>query len=125
MNGNYIEIEGKYYAIDVAKMIEFITEDGDSTQAINQTYGIPMVDGAAGEIKLVSKEVSETKDGVSENMSNIRYNIISNLLNLIVIPISDGNGGLILTDSLKNMHLGQVISFNTLYTMGIIYEIED
>ena len=38
---NYLEINGKYYAVDMDKVVEFIGEDTASVvQAINQTYGI-------------------------------------------------------------------------------------
>lgn len=126
MNTNYIDIDGKYYGIDVEKIMEFVSEDSDSTQTISQNYGIPITEDAAqSSIKLISKEVSETKDNISENLSNIRYTLVTTLLNLILVPISDGNGNLILTETLKNMHVGQAISFNTLIEMGIIYEIEN
>lgn len=126
MDTNYITIDGKYYAVDVEKMIEFISENNDSVQTISQNYGIPLSeDAATANIKLISKEVSETKSTVSENLSNIRFNLITTLLNMILVPISDGNGNLILTDTLEGMHIGQAISFNTLLVMGIIYEINN
>lgn len=126
MDSNYIEIDGKYYGIDLEKIMEFVVDDNVSSQTITQTYGIPLSEDAqTTNIKLITKEVAESKDTVNENMSNIRFTLISNFLNLILIPISDGSGSLILTDSLKNMHLGQVMAFNTLFEMGIIYEIED
>jgi hypothetical protein len=40
-------------------------------------------------------------------------------------PLSDGTGNVIVAESMKTLHLGQVISFNTLFAMGIIYEIDD
>lgn len=127
MNGNYLEIEGKYYAIDMDKVIEFISENGSSTQTISQNYGIPFSDkGPLGDdIRLISKEVSETKESVSENMSNLRYSLLTYLLNIIMAPLSDGTGNVIVAESMKGLHLGQVISFNTLFEMGIIYEIDN
>jgi len=127
MNNNYLEIEGKYYAIDMDKVIEFISENGTSTQTISQNYGIPFTnEGAIGdEIRLISKEVSETKESVSENMSNLRYSLLTYLLNILLAPLSDGTGNVIVVESMKTLHLGQVISFNTLFEMGIIYEIDN
>lgn len=127
MDTNYVEIDGKYYALDMDKILEFISEDESSTQTINQNYGIPLIenDQIGTDIKLISKEVSETKERVSENMSNLRYSIVSYLINMLMAPLSDGSGNIILNESLKTLHLGQVISFNTLVEMGIIYEIDN
>lgn len=127
MNSNYLEIEGKYYAINMDKVIEFISEDEGSVQTISQNYGIPLTQNGSlnDEFKLISKEVSEQKEHVSETMSNLRYSLLTYLLNIILAPLSDGNGNVIMTESLKTLHLGQVISFNTLFVMGIIYEIEN
>jgi len=127
MNSNYLEIEGKYYAINMDKVIEFISEDEGSVQTISQNYGIPLTQNGSlnDEFKLISKEVSEQKEHVSETMSNLRYSLLTYLLNIILAPLSDSNGNVIVAESLKTLHLGQVISFNTLFEMGIIYEIEN
>lgn len=127
MDNNYLEIEGKYYAINIDKVIEFISEDGGSTQAISQSYGIPFTDNGpvSNDIQLISKEVSETKEAISENMSNLRYSLLTYLLNILMAPLSDGTGNVIVAESMKTLHLGQVISFNTLFEMGIIYEIDN
>ena len=127
MNLNYLEIEGKYYAIDMGKVIEFITESDSSTQTINQTYGIPLKENGTldGDIRLISKDISETKESVSENMSNLRYSLLTYLLNILMSPLSDGSGNIVVAESMRTLHLGQVISFNTLFEMGIIYEIEN
>lgn len=127
MNSNYLDIEGKYYAIDMDKVIEFISENGESTQTISQNYGIPYNDKGpiSDEIRLISKEVSETKETVSESMSNLRYSLLTYLFNILLSPLSDGTGNVIVAESMKTLHLGQVIAFNTLFEMGIIYEIDN
>ena len=128
MDNNYLSINNKLYAIDLEKVMEFITKPQDVVQTINQSYGVPMTQDeenitTLGDIQLLSKEVSETKNNTSEVQSTLRYNIISNILNLVLMPISDGEGVIMINDS-SSMHLGQRLSFNTLYEMGIIYEIE-
>lgn len=127
MNGNYLDVDGKYYGINMDKVIEFISESSNSTQSITQNYGIPFQAGEkiSDDFRLISKEVSETKENINENMSNLRYSILTYLLNTIMAPLSDGSGNVIVTESLKTLHLGQVIAFNTLFEMGIIYEMED
>ena len=128
MDNNYLSINNKLYAIDLEKVMEFITKPQDVVQTINQSYGVPMTQDEVnittlGDIQLLSKEVSETKNNTSEVQSTLRYNIISNILNRVLMPISDGEGVIMINDS-SSMHLGQRLSFNTLYEMGIIYEIE-
>jgi hypothetical protein len=127
MNPNYLEIDGRYYAINMDKVIEFVSESENSVQTISQNYGIPiMSDGTTGhDITLISKEVSEQKERVSETMSNVRYSLLTYLFNLLLSPLSDGNGNLIVAETMKTLHLGQVVAFNTLFEMGIIYEIEN
>lgn len=125
MNGNYLSISGKYYAIDLNKIIEFIGNSTTTVQNIHQVYGYgDESDIENGEMKLVNKEISESKENVNEVVISNRYNLVTTLLNLILIPISDSNGELILTENLNNMHIGQKLSFNTLIDMGILYEIE-
>lgn len=121
---NCIEINGNFYAIDLHKIMDFINQSQDVTQTINQTYGIPLShDGVCvSDFQLVNKEVSEIKSNGSEFMANIRYNLITNFLNLVLLPISDGDS-LITVMNKESMHVGQRFAFNTLYEMGIIYEI--
>lgn len=118
---NYFTINGKSYAIDLEKLIQFIGKDGSSMSSISQSYGID----SDTSLSLINKEVTETKENVSDVMSNYRYNVITNILNLILMPISDGNGALIITEDSLQMHLGQKIAFNTLIAMEIIYEIDE
>jgi hypothetical protein len=126
MNSNFLEIDGKYYSINMDKVIEFITEGESSTQTISQNYGLPIDDEGkvSPDIKLISKDVSETKESVNENLSNLRYSILTYFLNILMTPLSDGAGNIILNESMKTLHFGQVLAFNTLYEMEIIYEIE-
>ena len=90
MNENYLEVDGKYYGINMDKVIEFISESSNSTQSITQNYGIPFQAGdkISDDFRLISKEVSETKENVNENMSNLRYSILTYLLNTIMAPLS-------------------------------------
>lgn len=120
---NYFDVNGKYYAIDLDKFMEYVGRDKSVIQTINQTYDIQTDESGDTNIALVSKDVSEASDNISEVMSNYRYTMLTNILNLVIVPISDGVGSIMLTDDTKNMHLGQRIAFNTLVEMGIIYEV--
>ena len=84
---NYLEINGKYYAVDMDKVVEFIGEDTASVvQAINQTYGIQEDENgfSTGDMHLLQKDVTETKENVGSTMSGYRYNLITNMLGLVL-----------------------------------------
>lgn len=117
---NYLEIGGKYYAMDIDKIIEFVTANCDSVdQEINQKYGL--VDG---QFQLTTKEVKETKEGDNSTAMTCRYNIITNTLALILTPTTDVGDEIMNLGDLTSLTIGQRIAFNTLIGMGIIYEIE-
>lgn len=117
---NYIAINGKNYALDLEKFIEFCSGEQNVVSSITQTYGL----NEDSNMVLVNKEVGESKESVNEVMSSYRYNTLTNVLNLLLVPISDGTGSIILTEDTNNMHFGQKLAFNTMLEMGIIYEID-
>ncbi len=119
---NYLEFDGKYYAFSLEKMMEFIfkTDENEKESIITQNYGILEDDN----LGLMSKEVSEKTYSISDTKSNYRYNIITSMINLITVPITDGSGSALLTNNSSEMYLGQRIAFNTLLENEIIYEID-
>lgn len=125
MTTNYLSINDKYYAVDVNKIFEFIDGVGCTVQNIHQVYGISSAEKEKNDaLQLITKEISESKEDVNEIISTNRYNLIITFLNLILMPISDANGDIVVTRDFSNMHIGQKLSFNTLLEMGVIYEIE-
>lgn len=135
MMENSFTFNGKYYAVSVDAFMKAVSskedDENDKQTTISQSYGIPLVtiqgddkQPATDSIKLISKDITETSSNVNEVMSTYRYSLINNLLNILVTPISDGTGAVILTNSPGEMHFGQKLAFNTLFEMGIIYEIE-
>lgn len=125
MTTNYLSINDKYYAVDVNKIFEFIDGVGSTVQNIHQVYGISSDEKEKNDtLQLITKEISESKEDVNDIISTNRYNLIITFLNLILMPISDANGDIVVTRDFSNMHIGQKLSFNTLLEMGIIYEIE-
>lgn len=126
MNGNYLSISGKYYGLDLNKVMEFVGNSTTTVQNIHQVYQYSdEEDVMNGEMRLSSKEISESKENVNEVIMSNRYNLITTVLNLILIPISDSSTGeIIVTDKLTSMNIGQKLAFNTLIDMGILYEIE-
>ena len=129
---NYLNFDGKYYAVDFEKIMNFVSNssrsESDDENTISQIYGIPVLDGENDDIddtiKLIRKEVTETKRSYNDTMSNYRYGLVMNFLNMLMQPISDGSGSVMLTNNSNDMHIGQRLAFNTLFEMEIIYEIE-
>lgn len=125
MTTNYLSIDDKYYAVDVNKIFEFIGGVGSTVQNIHQVYEISSDEKEKNDaLQLITKEISESKEDANDIISTNRYNLIMTFLNLILMPISDGNGEIVVTRDFFLMHIGQKLSFNTLLEMGIIYEIE-
>lgn len=123
---SYLSINGKYYAVDMDKVMEFIEGAGGGyVQSINQTYGMVGENTDSTDFKLIQKEVTETKDRLDETICGYRYSIITNMLNLALTSITEvGEDSMALVNQFELYGVGQKIAFNTLVGMGIIYEIE-
>jgi hypothetical protein len=122
----YLGINGKYYAVDMDKVTEFVQGTGNSVvQSINQTYGMVGDDVDSADFKLIQKEVTETKDSLDTTMCGYRYNIITNMLGLALASFTDvGDDTIQVVNQFDMYGAGQKMAFNTLLGMGIIYEIE-
>lgn len=123
---NYLKINNKYYALDLEKIIEFISANSENEKSkentITETYGSISEDSP--EFALLHKTVEDKTYGLKDVMSNYRYNVIMSLLNLILQPIGDGSGSVMLTNNTNEMFFGQILVFNTLLKNEIIYEID-
>ena len=127
MDGNYIEFEGKSYAIDVEKLISVVTKTNESVKDRTkvETWGYAADDDGDADFKVLQKEISESVSDGTDTYSTIRYDLIKNLLNLIVSPIADENGNVFRINSFEDMFFGQILSFNTLVNEGIIIEVTE
>ena len=127
MDGNYVEFEGKTYAIDVEKLIQIATKTSDSVKDKTkvETWGYTTDDDGQGDFRVLQKEISESISDGTETFSTIRYDLIKNLLNLIVSPIADDNGNVMRINSFEDMFFGQLLAFNTLINEGIIIEVSE
>lgn len=121
-----IEFEGKTYAIDVEKLIKVATKtnEGIKDRTKVETWGYASDGDNEPEFKVVQKEISESTSDGTDTYSTIRYDLIKNLLNLIVSPIADENGNVFRITSFEDMFFGQMLAFNTLINEGIIIEVE-
>lgn len=117
-----IDIDGKYYMLDLDKLMAWVVETPASEKNINTitTMSYPITNEDDNE--LVEKEVSETKSTLNEVMNNVRYDLIRNLLNILFTTFTDDMGQIV-TLNIDNLTLAQKIVFNTLLNKKIIIEI--
>lgn len=128
-----IDIDGIYYYIDTEKLFDFLcsmkTDNKNESQTIVQAYGYPR--NQMGEFnvdekfQLLTKEVSEGKQGLADTQMNLRYDMFKTLLSVLVdVSQNDyGSGGEHYDDfTLNDLTFGQRIALNTLMNLGIIAE---
>lgn len=118
-----IEIEGKYYVIDMDKMMAWVVETPASEKNINTitTMSYPITNDDEEE-EIVEKEVSENKSTLNETMNNVRYDFIRILLNTIFTTFTN-NMNQIITLTPEDLSFGQKLAFNTLINKNIIKEV--
>lgn len=118
-----IEIEGKYYVIDMDKMMAWVVETPASEKNINTitTMSYPITNDDDEE-EVVEKEVSENKSTLNETMNNVRYDFIRILLNTIFTTFTN-NMNQIITLTPEDLSFGQKLAFNTLINKNIIKEV--
>lgn len=116
-----IEINGKFYVIDMDKLMEWISETPASEKNINTMTTITYPITNDDEEEVVEKEVTENKSSLNETMNNIRYDFIRNLINTLFSAITTDMQ--ILTRDLNELTLGQKIAFNSLLYKKIIIEV--
>ena len=130
-----IQIEGKNYAIDMNKLMEFVTtpEKNDLSRdtTVVETYGMPQLMTSDGDLVadpskfgLISKEISTSKGNESESSLPLRYDLVKNFLSTLVTPMAGSDGGPIIIESIDELTFGQKICFNTLMHAGILIEID-
>lgn len=117
-----IEIDGKYYIIDMDKLMQWIVETPSSEKNINTitTMSYPIANDDEEEI--IEKEVSETKSSLNETMNNVRYDFVRNMISTIFTTFTNDMNQ-ITSLSLNDLSFGQKIAFNTLFYKKIIIEV--
>lgn len=139
MISSLYEFNGRYYAIDMDKFMEFISHnpnnEKDTNTVITQVFADTSLDEdddnenikekSIGDFRAVSKEITETKSNNNVAFNNVRYDFIRILLNTIVSPYYSPEGAIIKVENDDDLFLGQKIAFNTLLQSGIIFEINN
>ena len=118
------------YAINLEKLMEWANSpvDGDSNQlqsTVTEVWAKPEGeyvndDGEINdELDLITKEMTDVKS--DNSMLTAKFELIKDILNVILEINYNPDGSLKLTDSLT---LSEVLCLNTLIKEGIIYEID-
>ena len=116
-----IDIDGKYYKIDMDAAMKWVTENPSSERNINVTTTLtyPVIEGE----EVVEKEISENKSTLNDVMCNVRYDLIRTMLNTLLTTFTnDLNHAITMTFS--DLSFSQKLAFNTLLTKGIIQELK-
>lgn len=133
----YFEFNGRYYAIDMDKFMEFVSEsknnEKDNSTVITQVFAdndyedeeIQPKEQSLTAFKAVSKEITENKSNTNPVFNNIRYDFAKILLSTLVSPFYNQDGSFVIASTEEDLFLGQKIAFNTLLNRGIIFEINE
>lgn len=116
-----IDIDGKYYKIDLDALMAWVVETPSSEKNINTitTLSYPVVNENE---EIVEKEISETKSTLNDTLNNVRYDIIRMMINEVFTTFTN-NMNEMTTYSTKDLSFGQKIAFNTLLAKKIIIEV--
>lgn len=148
MNGEYLEINGSCYIVDMERIMEFVSTTKNNEKevetSITQVFGDKdrwslkyeenEDDGGFFGLKrtnndpddnfgLISKEMTETKSNVSEVFNTFRYDLVKNFLSALMTPYYDREGGFMEINDGSDMSFGMKLAFNTLLANGILVEI--
>lgn len=115
-----IDIDGKFYRIDMDAVMKWVSETPSSEKNINTitTLTYPMIEGE----EVVEKEITENKSTLNDIMNNVRYDFFRILLNTLFMPLTNEINQMV-TFSLADMSIGQKLAFNTLLAKHIITEV--
>ena len=115
-----ILINNKCYIIDLDKLMAWVSETPSSEKNISTvtTMYYPITD----EVDVVEKEISENKSSLNDVMNNIRYDLIRNLLTVLLTTYTDDMNRIITRD-VSDLSFTQQIAFNTLLNKKIIIEL--
>ena len=118
------------YAINLEKLMEWVNSpvDGDNNQlqsTVTEVWAKPDGEYVTNngeindELDLITKEMTDVKS--DNSMLSTKFELIKDILNVILEINYNPDGSLKLTDGLT---LSEVLCLNTLIKEGIIYEID-
>ena len=117
-----ILINNKCYIIDLDKLMAWVSETPSSEKNISTKTTISYPITNDDEVDVVEKEISENKSSLNDVMNNIRYDLIRNLLTVLLTTYTDDMNRIITRD-VSDLSFTQQIAFNTLLNKKIIIEL--
>lgn len=116
-----IEIDGKFYKIDIDKLMSWVSETPSSEKNTNTITTLTYPISDENDSDEFQKEISENKSTLNDTMNNIRYDFMRNLLTVLLTTYTDelNNPSTFL---LKDLTFGQKIAFNSFIAKDIITE---
>lgn len=125
---NLYDFNGKTFYIDIKALMSFLTKSSSNEKqndtSITQIYAVDQEENS-NDVKMVSKEVSETKSNINDTMVNIRYDIIKYMLNGLLEPIQNENGRIVYINNLDEINFTQTLCLNSLKAEGILKELNE
>lgn len=127
----YISIEGENYVLDVKKIFEFVfssQKEKNIENTINQVYSLlENKKGTEPEMKLINKEMTESRAYGKVELDNIRYDFFKMTLDLLLgigftqpnpNAISMGSETVMKKNNFDEISVGEAIVFNTYIALG-------
>lgn len=113
-----LKIDGEYYALNVKKICDFISERSGKEVVENEILDTFDFSGESGEKSLAAKTVRELK-----SPGNGQENIIYDLIKIFIIQVIayDGDGDVDLYD----LPFGTKLAFNTLLMEEFLVKIDE
>lgn len=113
-----INIEGKFYKIDMDAAMSWISEAPSSEKNITTLTTITYDVANDEDDEIVQKEVSETKTSLNDTMTSIRRDFVLYMLNTLMGQINEISQ----INSISDLNFAQKLAFNTLLAKNIIIE---
>ena len=117
-----ILINNKCYIIDLDKLMAWVSETPSSEKNISTVTTMYYPITSDDQVDVVEKELSEYKSSLNDVMNNIRYDLIRNLLTVLLTTYTDDMNRIITRD-VSDLSFTQQIAFNTLLNKKIIIEL--
>ena len=110
----------EYQRQQTALQLESSDDDSEKNISTVTTMSYPITND--DEVDVVEKEISENKSSLNDVMNNIRYDLIRNLLTILLTTYTDDMNRIITRD-VSDLSFTQQIAFNTLLNKKIIIEL--
>ena len=111
----------KRYVINFEKFFEMITKRNQNEKNNDSTITeIWQPDPTNNELKLMNKEMVDNKYDTNNNLCNLRYEFINNLINQVLSVYATPDGEIINDEEM--LSFGQKIIFESFLKEGVIYE---